>query len=948
MFMPQPKPDQRTKFEDVLLGYYPRLIEWALQLTRRDRTQAEDLVQELFLRFARFNTRPEQIQNIENYLFLVIRNLHYAQLRRAKTSAIDALAIEGDETLERRLRGSNQNELISVRDDLGRICDFLCERKNTSRSAAILLLRYFHGYFPSEMIKVLQITSIAVRKGIQAARREARLGLAGSDIFLKATARTTSSVISFTDDPQQVFLLLRARIFASCVGECFSPAFLKQQYASHRDAFTTEQLAHLISCPICLDRANAILGLPLLAERSPDETIGRDTPQGPEDSTGGGTGEDFRESGKPVLVSGHDKSVPADFARIRRRLRHRVQEAFEHVPQRLFIAVDGEVHASQRLTAPLSELQLELDRHKRPTYIEVLSEQHVCIAFMLVQPPNLDQGLSQVSKTRLSEGRSITVVVSFATPSPTIEVVYSDPLVGLVLEENEPVMDSAPNNLMREPANHPFFPLPMREPFVALLYWIRSRFRRIYATMNPLFATAIVAGLASILFALYVRSGPRISVGTLLNRAEQADHSAPSEVIYSEVRITTQSRTLNRALYRDPQGKRRPKQRRLDTNDQRLRAQLALGDVSWDEPLSAAGYRAWHDRQPIKQDIVSRTGSNLLTLTTTTDQVGSVLKESLTVRESDFHPVDRVIELRDQGTIEIAELNYEVLPWGAVNQDLFEPPLGSVNMGAPSIFPSHASHALSIRELNKTELEVSYLLHKAGADLGGAVEVRVNEENSSPVSVVGIVQSELQKQQLVAGLRQIPHVGIRLQTEEEAAQITLRNRPRMVKRAEPSLVSEHSPIETQLRDHFGDSSAVENFSSHATTIADSLVAHAWAIRHLSDRYGPPGSAKEQALDAISLQLLQTIRQDHLKAMADETSELSALLEPVLTSIAEPSETSAPDRPLLAIAEQVRSQTARLLSGTEDTRATENENPHDTAETLLAALHRLATMLKEQS
>jgi hypothetical protein len=83
-------------------------------------------------------------------------------------------------------------------------------------------------------------------------------------------------------------------------------------------------------------------------------------------------------------------------------------------------------------------------------------------------------------------------------------------------------------------------------------------------------------------------------------------------------------------------------------------------------------------------------------------------------------------------------------------------------------------------------------------------------------------------------------------------------------------------------------------------------------------------------------------------MADETSELSALLEPVLTSIAKPSEISAPDRPLLAIAEQVRSQTARLLSGTEDTWATENENPHDTAETLLAALHRLATMLKEQS
>jgi RNA polymerase sigma factor (sigma-70 family) len=940
MFMFQPKPDQRTKFEDVLLGYYPRLIEWALQLTRRDRTQAEDLVQELFLRFARFNTRPEQIQNIENYLFLVIRNLHYAQLRRAKTSAIDALAIEGDETLERRLRASNQSELISVRDDLGRICDYLCERKNTSRSASILLLRYFHGYFPSEVIKLLQITSIAVRKGIQAARREARLGLAGSEIFSKATAKTTPTAISFTADPQQVFLQLRARIFASCNGECFSPAFLKKQYARPGDAFTTEQLAHLVSCPVCLDRANGLLGLPLLAERSPDETIGRDTPQGPDDGPDGASGEDSGKSGKPVLVSSHDKGAGADFARMRRRLRHRVREAFEHVPQRLFIAVDGEVRASQRLTAPLSELQIELDRHNMPTYIEVLSDQHICIAFMLVQPPNLDQSLNQISETRLSEGRSITVVVSFATPSPTIEVVYSDPLVGLVLEQSELATDSATDNPLLGPAN---------SPLVALRIWIRSRFDRLYAAMNPSLATAIVAGLVCIVFAVYVWRGPRISAGTLLNRAEQADmaviNAAPSEVIYSEVRITTKGRTVNRALYRDPQGKRRPKQKRLDTNDQRLRDQLALGDVSWDDPLSAAGYRAWHDRQPVKQDIVSRTGSNLLTLTTTTDQVGSVLKESLTVRESDFHPVDRVIELRDQGTIEIAELNYEVLPWGAVNQDLFESPLGSLNTGTP-IFPAHA--LLSTHDRNKTELEVFYLLHKAGADLGGAVEVRSNEESSAPVTVTGIVQSDAHKQQLVAQLRQIPHVSIRLQTEEEAAQIALRNRPRMVRRAEPALVSEHSPIEEQLRDHFGDPSAVENFSSRATTIADGLVAHAWAIRHLSDRYGPPGSAKEQALDPISLQLLQTMRQDHLKAMAEATSQLSALLDPVLNSIAAPSEGSASERPLLTIAEQVRSQTARLLSGTEDAHATESENPSDTAESLLAALHRLTTMLQEQS
>ena len=213
MFNLQPKPDPRVKFEDVLLGYYPRLIEWALQLTQRDRARAEDLVQELFVRFARLDARSEQIQNIENYLFLVIRNLHYAQLRRAKTSAIDALAIEGEESLEHRLRATDNNELLSVRADLERICDYFCERKNTSRSGSILLLRYFHGYFPSEVIKLLQITRIAARKGIQAARREARLGLAANETSFKTTSEATPSAITLTADPQQVFLSLRARIF---------------------------------------------------------------------------------------------------------------------------------------------------------------------------------------------------------------------------------------------------------------------------------------------------------------------------------------------------------------------------------------------------------------------------------------------------------------------------------------------------------------------------------------------------------------------------------------------------------------------------------------------------------------------------------------------------------------------------------------------------------------
>jgi len=83
MFPFQPKPDSRQTFEGIFFEHYSRLLEWALQFTRGDRSEADDLVQELYVRFARLDTA-----SVENYLFSVLRNLHYARVRSARTSAI--------------------------------------------------------------------------------------------------------------------------------------------------------------------------------------------------------------------------------------------------------------------------------------------------------------------------------------------------------------------------------------------------------------------------------------------------------------------------------------------------------------------------------------------------------------------------------------------------------------------------------------------------------------------------------------------------------------------------------------------------------------------------------------------------------------------------------------------------------------------------------------------
>lgn len=121
MFFFHPKPERRTSFEDVFFEHYERLMEWALQLTRQDRFEAEDLVQELYVRFARLGAIPERIKDAESYLFAVLRNLHYTRAKR--TRGADGLSIVDYDSVEYGLRAIDRSELLSVRSDLYGICN---------------------------------------------------------------------------------------------------------------------------------------------------------------------------------------------------------------------------------------------------------------------------------------------------------------------------------------------------------------------------------------------------------------------------------------------------------------------------------------------------------------------------------------------------------------------------------------------------------------------------------------------------------------------------------------------------------------------------------------------------------------------------------------------------------------------------------------------------------
>jgi DNA-directed RNA polymerase specialized sigma24 family protein len=73
--------------EDIYVERYDQLLSWALQLTERDRAEAEDLLHDAFVHFTLVRPDLNSINHLDNYLLTILKNLHLSQIRRAMRSA---------------------------------------------------------------------------------------------------------------------------------------------------------------------------------------------------------------------------------------------------------------------------------------------------------------------------------------------------------------------------------------------------------------------------------------------------------------------------------------------------------------------------------------------------------------------------------------------------------------------------------------------------------------------------------------------------------------------------------------------------------------------------------------------------------------------------------------------------------------------------------------------
>ena len=367
--------------EDLFLDRYERLLSWALPLTGGEQPLAEDLVHDAFLHFSLQKPNLQTIENLDAYLYRVLRNLRISQVRRSAAVRRSTLRLSDYDSAQLGLHATPPGERMRVEAELRAICDFACERKRTSKAASALILRFFHGYYPSEIMKVARAPGQAVDKLLWIARREVRDHVEQS----RAVGETSPSA--------DIIGELRQRIFAACGPGCLTRREWRELYRdSGGTPLDAPLLSHLVSCRECLATVNRLLGLKPLEDRDPPEMLG--------------PGERSQ--------------------RVRRESERRTTETVEHRPKELRILVNGLEQFSQEISSPVTHFHLAMNGEERLGFVEVITEQGIRLLFLALDPPP-DGPVDQRATACFHHQSRLDVSVQFQAARPMMELRYTAP-----------------------------------------------------------------------------------------------------------------------------------------------------------------------------------------------------------------------------------------------------------------------------------------------------------------------------------------------------------------------------------------------------------------------------------------------------------------------------------------------------------------------------------------
>jgi RNA polymerase sigma factor (sigma-70 family) len=461
------QPDENR--ERVFTERYEGLLKWALRLTNHDRESAEDLVQDAFVQFVLGRSRLEEIENIDGYLRRMLRYMHCLKMSRSAQHLHEtALSLADYDSLRLGWTAIEPPRRMQAAEELYRICAYACSRKESSKAGSVLILRFFHNYFPSEIASVLNSSRNCVDQWQRLARREAKLFInrPGRLRFVDGKAQAGPNAAGYLRSDCDLIHELQQMIFNSRQGDCIAREELEEIYTGGRsDALSTTKLAHIVSCRECLDAVNSLLELPLLAQRYQPENHEPKDPPG--DAGGGASGGGVQE-------------LPRKFG-------NKLRETREHKPHELRIAVNSFPVSSLKVSSELSELNLNLTPDEPIEFVEVSSEQGVQLLFLTLNPAAPRD--EQWAWIELSDGRLLEACFR-NEDGPSLHVVYRDP---------QPEESYATGENLNNALSSPLFVVPagneLDEQKVAnqaVVFHLRSWTTRLSETLRALWKRPVV------------------------------------------------------------------------------------------------------------------------------------------------------------------------------------------------------------------------------------------------------------------------------------------------------------------------------------------------------------------------------------------------------------------------------------------------------------------------
>ncbi len=922
-------PQREQKREELFTERYEQLLAWALRLTNQNRPSAEDLVQDAFIQFVLGRTSLEEIENIDGYLRRMLRYMHLSRMNRNAEKVLDrTISITDYDSFDQGWRAVEPARRIQTKEELCQICAYACARKETSRAGAILILRFFHDYYPSEIALILRSSRHCVDQWQRVARSELKLYLTERRglrlMSTKLSPESSQTKVSGRDG--DLIGELRQMIFNSRKGKCQQIEQLQEFYQSNNtETLTTAKLAHIVSCRFCLDAVNRLLGLPLLSERCQNEQGNSETP--PQDRNGGGS------SGGGTID-------------LRAKYHERLREISEHKPKELRVAVNGNLVSSLKINSEESELNLNLPSQKSVEFVEVFSEQGVQLLFFAVSETDLPN-TRQWATIQLSDGRTLDASLRFEN-GPVLQVIYNEPLI---VEE----VVQTPLKLVKEAIQ--VAPSMATSESICASSWFMSLLRllwwRIEVVLNAvgrgktietsplsvsdatqanyfasrqisllgltslasrkqpsahsqwlaaLISTIIVIG--GILF-FKTRTTPTLTAANLLAQSsvdEKMIGNSPGQITHRIVNLEERRQAGGAVVSR----------RRIDSWQNSSQADrvervyvLNLDDI-WQLELSAKEFSGLIAGSFSAQVEQSANAYVITNGTSRTIGASRLLKATLKLNRKDLHPIEQALLIERGGELHeyrFIEASFEQLSQKDVAPNVFEvePELLSengkdkggkmkqaVDLIHPSSFIPHPS-AVASAEL---EIDVAYLLDQAKGDR--SEQVSLSRTAAGLLRVEGVVDTVQRKDELVRALAPVKNntaVKIEINTIDEATQ----RQPQTFSGTKAIRESEETAstvaVDNELRDFLsrkdatlkngnGLDEAVRSFSSRMVNRGYRALFHAIELRRLTNRFA--NVDLHTVTHEARVKWLQMIR-EHAEALEHETAALRQEIGPVFFS-----------------------------------------------------------------